>query len=147
MKIREVTTYSEKIYEAIAGLLPQLDTNIRPPAREYLEQVLRSESSHFIIGELENNEIAGFLVIVTYPVPTGIKAWVEDVVVDEALRGKGYGMDLMQYAIDYARSAGAEHLDLTSRPWRIAANRLYQKLGFALRETNVYRYNLKTSCK
>ncbi len=140
MKIKEVRKYSDTLYNAVVKLLPQLDPGLTPPGREYFRQMLKSESTHFIIGELNNKEIAGFLAIVTYNIPTGIKVWVEDVIVDEAYRGKGYGINLINYVIDYARALGAKHLDLTSRPWRIAANRLYQKLGFVPRETNVYRY-------
>jgi ribosomal protein S18 acetylase RimI-like enzyme len=139
MKIKEIKRFSNRVYDAVIRLLPQLDPDLKPPSREHFKEVLKSGNTHFIIGEDDDRKIIGFLAIVTYIVPTGTRVWIEDVVVDEASRGKGYGMDLMLYAIDYAKSLGAKHVDLTSRSWRIAANRLYQKLGFVLRETNVYR--------
>ena len=77
-----------------------------------------------------------------FPIPTGTRAWIEDVVVDEAARGSGVGAALNQAALDHARARGAKTVDLTSRPSREAANRLYQRLGFEPRETNVYRYEL-----
>jgi ribosomal protein S18 acetylase RimI-like enzyme len=83
------------------------------------------------------------LTIATYDIPTGIKAWIEDVVIDESQRGKGYGRELMLYAIKFAESIGAEAIELTSRPSRISANHLYQKLGFVIRETNLYKFYLK----
>ena len=77
-----------------------------------------------------------------FPIPTGTRAWIEDVVVDEAARGSGMGAALNQAALDHARLRGAKTVDLTSRPSREAANRLYQRLGFEPRETNVYRLTL-----
>ncbi|MDP4222668.1 MAG: GNAT family N-acetyltransferase [Bacteroidota bacterium] len=142
MKIKEIRKFSTSVYDAVVRLLPQLDNDLKPPDKAYFKQVVTSGNTHFIIGEDDDRKIIGFLAIVVYIVPTGTKVWIEDVVVDEASRGKGYGTDLMLYAIDYAKSLGAKHVDLTSRPWRIAANHLYQKLGFVLRETNVYRYYL-----
>ena len=86
--------------------------------------------------------IVGSLTLVVFPIPTGSRAWIEDVVVDEAARGAGVGAALNQAALDHARALGAKTVDLTSRPSREAANRLYQRLGFEPRETNVYRYEL-----
>ena len=83
------------------------------------------------------------LTIGTYDFLSGTKVWIEDVVVDESQRGKGIGKELTLFAIGFAKSLGAESVELTSRPSRIAANSLYKKLGFVLRETNVYRYTLK----
>jgi len=79
------------------------------------------------------------LSLVVFSIPTGTKAWVEDVVVAQVARGKGVGMALMNHALAVAKNAGAKSVDLTSRPSREAANKLYQKLGFTARETNVYR--------
>lgn len=143
MKIREIKRFSTKVYDAVLRLLPQLDPGIELPAKEQFNKVLKSGGTHFFIAEPGNKKIAGMMSVVTYNVPTGIKVWIEDVVVDEAYRGKGIGKKLMAFAIDFARSSGAKSVDLTSRPWRIAANLLYQKMGFELRETNVYRYMLK----
>jgi ribosomal protein S18 acetylase RimI-like enzyme len=84
----------------------------------------------------------GSLTLVTFRIPTGIRAWIEDVVVDESARGHGVGEALNQAAIEEARHKGAVTVDLTSRPSREAANRLYQRIGFTPRDTNVYRYSL-----
>ena len=80
------------------------------------------------------------LSLVVFGIPTGIKAWVEDVVVDDGARGKGVGKSLMRHAMEQAKKLGAKTVDLTSRPSREAANKLYQSLGFETRQTNVYRY-------
>ena len=86
--------------------------------------------------------IVGMLALIIFRIPTGVRAWIEDVVVDSGLRGRGAGEALTRAAIDIAGARGAKTVDLTSRPSREAANRLYQKVGFELRQTNVYRYPL-----
>ena len=90
-----------------------------------------------------NHPILGMLSLATFEIPTGVRAWVEDVVVDEAARGQGAGQSLVVAAIEHAQKIGARTVDLTSRPSREAANRLYQRAGFQLRETNVYRVTLE----
>jgi ribosomal protein S18 acetylase RimI-like enzyme len=80
------------------------------------------------------------LTLVTFPLPTGLRARIEDVVVDQAARGQGVGTALTMAAIDQAQVQGARSIDLTSRASRVGANRLYQQLGFQLRDSNVYRY-------
>jgi ribosomal protein S18 acetylase RimI-like enzyme len=86
--------------------------------------------------------IVGSLTLALYRIPTGVKAWIEDVVVDADARGQGVGDALNRAAIDAARQRGAKHVSLTSRPSREAANRLYQRLGFELYPTTLYRYSL-----
>lgn len=88
----------------------------------------------------DEGEILGMLTLVTFTIPTGTRAWIEDVVVDDAARGKGVGRALVEAACDLATTRGAKSVDLTSRPSREAANRLYRRCGFEARETNVYRY-------
>jgi hypothetical protein len=90
-----------------------------------------------------NRPILGMLSLVAFEIPTGVRAWVEDVVVDEAARGQGAGFALVEAAVEHAKNVGARTVDLTSRPSREAANRLYQRAGFQLRETNVYRVTLE----
>jgi len=143
MKIREVTRFDSRVFDAITKLLPQLGPNTNPLSEEHFRRILKSDNSHLFIAEPDNNEIAGMLTLVTYQIPTGTKVWIEDVVVDESCRGKGIGQELTMHAIEFARSLGAGSVELTSRPSRISANKLYQKLGFIQRETNVYRYELK----
>jgi len=139
MKIIEVTEYSEKIFETLNDLLPQLLETVLPITAEDLKKIIQSESSHLLMAELDGHYI-GSLTLTTVKIPTGIKAWIEDVVVSEKIRGKGVGSLLIKHAVSMARSFGAQTIDLTSRPSREAANALYKKLGFEHRETNVYRY-------
>lgn len=87
----------------------------------------------------DDGEIVGTLTLACFHIPTGTRAWIEDVVVDDAARGEGIGAALVEEAVRLARTAGARTIDLTSRPEREAANRLYERTGFARRETNVYR--------
>ena len=87
-------------------------------------------------------EIVGLLTLAIFRIPTGVRAWIEDVVVDNQARGKGVGDALNRAALAEAERRGAKTVDLTSRPSREAANRLYQRLGFKQRDTNVYRYDL-----
>lgn len=143
MKISEVKRFSNRVYKAVNRLLPQLDPESATLTEEKFRTIIRSEGTHFFIAEEENREISGILSAVVYHIPTGTKFWIEDVVVDEAYRGKGIGKALMLHAMNYARENGAKSVDLTSKPSRIAANRLYRDLGFELRETNVYRYQIR----
>jgi ribosomal protein S18 acetylase RimI-like enzyme len=140
MKIRKITSYSDGLFNSVAVLLPQLGTEIVIPGKEYFKEILGSTGTHFFVLEIENKEIAGILTLCICKVPTGIKAWIEDVVVNKTHRGKGYGKALMLYALEFGRSQGARAVELTSRPSRIEANHLYQKLGFVVRETNLYKY-------
>jgi len=143
MKIIKINRYSSKVYTAVVRLVRQLDTNQELPDKEYIKGIIRSERTHLFLAELDGKEIAGMLTIAAYNVPSGSKMWIEDVVVDESQRGKGFGKALMEYALDFAKSKGAGTIDLTSKPSRIEANKLYQRVGFVLRKTNVYRYFLK----
>lgn len=142
MLIEPVTQYSPDLLEAVNGLLPQLDAGAKGLGEEQLRAIIESEVSHLLIAR-ENDRIFGMLTLVVYKIPSGVKAWIEDVVVSGNSRGKGVGTQLMQEAIELANSLGAKCLDLTSRPEREAANRLYQRLGFEKRETNVYRMYLR----
>ncbi|HOG06088.1 MAG TPA: GNAT family N-acetyltransferase [Paludibacter sp.] len=143
MTIRQITTFDQKTYQAIINLLPQLDDSVAPPSEDYLKNMLASGHSHLFVAVLEDNNIAGMLTLVEYSVPTGKKLWIEDVVVDISQRGKGLGKQLLLHAIQFAKTRNAKTIILTSRPHRIAANKLYQRIGFIQRETNVYAYSLK----
>jgi len=143
MKIKEINRFSVRVFNAVLRLMPQLAPDSELPTKKQFKGILTSERTHFFIAELDNKEIVGILTIVIYDIPSGTKVWIEDVVVDESQRGKGFGKELLLFAINFARSTGAESIELTSRPSRIAANQLYQKSGFVIRETNVYRYTLK----
>ena len=142
MKIIEIKKYNERVYRSVLDLLPQLDPEIILPSKNFFKSVIEAENTHFFVAELDNGEIKGILTLTTYNIPTGTKFWIEDVIVDESLRGKGYGKELMLHAMRFAESVGAKAIDLTSRPYRVAANRLYQDLGFVKRDTNAYRYQV-----
>jgi ribosomal protein S18 acetylase RimI-like enzyme len=141
MRIKKITRFSKRAYNAVSNLLPQLDPDATVLTEMHFKEILKSKKTHLFVAELNKKQIAGMLTIGTYDVPTGTKVWIEDVVVDESQRGKGIGRELTLFAIDFAKSKGYKALELTSRSSRIAANQLYRNLGFVLRETNVYRYN------
>jgi ribosomal protein S18 acetylase RimI-like enzyme len=143
MKIKKINRFSERVFEAVLKLLPQLAPDTDLPTRQYVEDILTSENIHFFIAELENKQIVGMLTIVTYDILTGKKVWIEDVVVDESQRGKGFGKEMVKFAIEYSKTLDAASVALTSRPSRVEANELYKKLGFVLHETNVYKYLLR----
>jgi ribosomal protein S18 acetylase RimI-like enzyme len=143
MKISRINGFSEKVFDSVLRLLPQLAPDAELPTKDSLKGILTSENAHFFTGELDDGKIVAMLTIGTYNTPSGTKVWIEDVVVDESQRGKGFGEELMFFAIDYAKSLGAGSVSLTSRPSRTAANKLYRKIGFIQYETNVYKYLLK----
>lgn len=129
------------LVEAFARLLPQLSRSSPPPGAGELEALLAAPGTSVLVAS-DGDAIVGTLTLVVFRIPTGVRAWIEDVVVDEAARGKGVGEALTRRALDLAAEVGVTTVDLTSRPSREAANRLYQRLGFERRDTNVYRYTL-----
>lgn len=129
----------DELVDAFAVLMPQLSSSNPAPGRDELAQIVASETTVLFVARVEGR-IAGALTLVVFRIPTGVRAWIEDVVVDSASRGHGVGEALNKAAIGEARVRGAVTVDLTSRPSREAANRLYQRLGFTARETNVYRF-------
>ncbi len=147
MRIVEVTAVTPEIVESIGRLIPQLSTSAAVPTTKDLESLVADGFAQLLIARDPNQKdrIVGTLTLVLFRIPTGVRAWIEDVVVDESARRRGVGELLCREAIDRARSAGARNVDLTSRSTRQAANRLYQRLGFSLRETNLYRYSLEKS--
>ncbi|MDA0370988.1 MAG: GNAT family N-acetyltransferase [Actinomycetota bacterium] len=134
-------TVTDEVVEAFARLIPQLSSSNPPPTRSQLEALVASEASSLFVARVEG-VIVGSLTLATFRIPTGVRAWIEDVVVDESARGHGVGEALNRAALDRARAEGAITVELTSRPSREAANRLYQRLGFVARDTNVYRFTL-----
>ena len=130
---------TEKIHEAFDRLLPQLSSSAQPLSREEIQTLLAQECLHLVCALDEDDRILGMLSLVVFDIPTGRRAWVEDVVTDQAARGQGVGQSLVNAAVEHARELGAKTVDLTSRPTREAANRLYRRVGFLQRETNVYR--------
>ena len=134
-------TVTDEVVEAFARLIPQLSSSNPPPSRSQLEALVASGASSLFIARVDG-VIVGSLTLATFRIPTGVRAWIEDVVVDESARGHGVGEALNRAALDRARAEGAITVELTSRPSREAANRLYQRLGFVTRDTNVYRFTL-----
>ncbi len=142
------TEITDEIVEAFAHLIPQLSSSNPPPDKAFLTQLVAHEACQLLIAADEaTGQILGSLTLVIFPIPTAMRAWIEDVVVDDAARGQGVGALLNNYAITLANDAGCKTVDLTSRPSREAANRLYQRLGFEARTTNVYRYTIAPSFK
>ncbi len=144
ISITEVTGITDEIVAALERLIPQLSPSGLYPNREELAAIVASPATTlFVARDLERqNAIIGTLTLALYRIPTGLHAWIEDVVVDEAARGQGAGEALCRAALIHAKAAGADYVDLTSRPSREAANRLYQRMGFQKRDSNVYRYLL-----
>ncbi len=151
LRVSAAQEVTEELLAAVRRLLPQLSTSAQLPTRAQLEQVVGSPATTLLVArddegeppaasaELPPGRVVGMLTLAVFQIPTGTRAWIEDVVVDEAHRGRGIGEALTQAAIELAAARGARTVDLTSRPTRQAANRLYQKMGFELRGTNVYR--------
>ena len=141
VEIEIATEVTDDVVEAFARLVPQLSSSSPPPTADELRAIVESQAATVLLARSEG-EVVGSMTLVLFTIPTGVRAWIEDVVVDEAARGKGVGAALNLRAIEIAREAGATTVDLTSRPSREAANRLYLRLGFTVRETNVYRMKL-----
>lgn len=125
-------------------LIPQLSRSNPPPTADHLDEILAAPATDLFVAADEYGRIVGLSTLATFRIPTGLRAWIEDVVVDEAARGTGVGMALTEAMLDRARELGCVTVDLTSRPSREAANRLYQRAGFEPRSTNIYRYDLRT---
>jgi ribosomal protein S18 acetylase RimI-like enzyme len=140
IEISELKEADEEILSSVNHLLPQLSQSAQLISLERLQVLASSECTRLYLAK-EGDHIHGMLSLVVFSIPTGNKAWVEDVVVDGGARGKGVGKSLMRHAMEQARKLGAKAVDLTSRPSREAANKLYQSLGFETRNTNVYRYS------
>jgi ribosomal protein S18 acetylase RimI-like enzyme len=142
MRIEECTSVDAQLAGAIARLIPQLSNSAQPPTEAQLREIVDSSATRLLAARADDGAVLGSLTLVVFRIPTGVGAWIEDVVVDESARGRGIGEALVREAVLLAERAGARHVNLTSRPDRAAANRLYARLGFEPRETNVYRLTL-----
>ena len=142
IKIFEVTEMSQKVYDAFERLLPQLSSSAKIPTWEELEDLINSKAG-IVLAAVDDEDpegtILGTMTLVVFRIPTGVRAWVEDVVVDKEARGKGIGEKLIRTSIERAKAEGAKTIDLTSRPSRVEAHRLYKRCGFEMRETCVFR--------
>ena len=141
MRIETCTAVDDDLVDAMARLIPQLSRSAPPPDAGALSAIVGSDACHLLLAREDDGTILGSMTLVVFPIPTGIRAWIEDVVVDAEARGRGVGEALNRAALDIAAGLGAKTVDLTSRPSREAANRLYRRIGFVQRDTNVYRYS------
>jgi ribosomal protein S18 acetylase RimI-like enzyme len=137
--IEVVEEVGDELVDAVRRLLPQLSSSVAAPGPDWLERVVASPGNRLLVAR-SAGAIVGMLTLVLFPIPTGMRARIEDVVVDEAARGLGIGTALTLEALRLAEAGGARTVDLTSRPGREAANRLYQRLGFRQRDSHVYRH-------
>ena len=131
---------SEELVAACHQLIPQLSSSAQPIKVSELAEIINSDSTLMFVARIDN-KIVGLLTLAIFRIPTAVRAWIEDVVVDSSARGHGVGEALNHAAIAEAKRRGAKTVDLTSRPSRQAANKLYKRLGFVERNTNVYRFD------
>lgn len=141
VQVTPVVTATVELLDAFHSLIPQLSTSSSPITMAELREIV-GDSATVVFVARDEGVIVGLLTLAMFRIPTGMRAWIEDVVVDGRARGKGIGEALNRAALATARQRGAKTVDLTSRPSREAANRLYQRIGFVRRDTNVYRYEL-----
>jgi RimJ/RimL family protein N-acetyltransferase/prolyl-tRNA editing enzyme YbaK/EbsC (Cys-tRNA(Pro) deacylase) len=139
--VEEAHETTPELLAAVAALVGELSSSAAPPSAEEVRRIVASPACHLLVARDGEGRIVGMLTLVVFPIPTGVRAWIEDVVVTAAARGQGVGERLNREALRVARELGARTVDLTSRPSREAANRLYARLGFERRETNVYRHS------
>ena len=142
IEVEVVGAVTGEVVNACRRLLPQLSESAGPLEGGDLARILGHQGVTLLIARGPEG-IVGMLTLVVFPLATGVRARIEDVVVDQGARGRGVGTALTMAALDRAREQGARSVDLTSRPSRVAANRLYQRLGFQRRDANVYRYELR----
>jgi ribosomal protein S18 acetylase RimI-like enzyme len=141
--IEEATTFTPEIPEALMRLTKQLNSNYQPLSDEDITAIVDAPHTRLFFARLTTDrKIVGMVTLVTFRSPYKMKGSIEDVVVDSEYRKKGIGQELMNYVVDVARTAGVKSLSFTSKPTRVDANRLYERLGFEKRDTNVYRITL-----
>jgi ribosomal protein S18 acetylase RimI-like enzyme len=139
--IEAVAAVDGAIVEGMQRLVPQLSASAAVPNVGQVREIVESPCTTLLVARdrAQSGRIVGSLTLAVFRIPTGVRAWIEDVVVDSTARGRGVGEALNREALRIAVSRGARTVELTSRPSREAANRLYERLGFQRRETNVYR--------
>ena len=139
LQVFEAGECDDEVIAAVQGLVPQLSTSAAVPSPEQVAELCEARATVLLLARLDG-VIVGMLILVLFRLPTGMRAWIEDVVVEGSVRGAGVGEALTREALRRATVAGARTVDLTSRPSRAAAVRLYERLGFERRETGVYRW-------
>jgi ribosomal protein S18 acetylase RimI-like enzyme len=143
VEVEAVHEVTDELVDAAGRLLPQLSSSAMPIGADALERVVGHEATTLFVAR-SHGHIVGMLILVTFPLLSGVWARIEDVVVDRDARGQGVGTALTMAALELAEAQGARSVDLTSRASRVAANRLYLRLGFQLRDSNVYRYQSRS---
>lgn len=141
ISVEAAALVDDDLCAAVDRLVPQLSRSSPPPSRAVLERIVTDDATTLFVARNDVG-IVGMLTLATFQIPTGVRAWIEDVVVDTDARGSGVAAALVQAALERSAELGARTLDLTSRPDRAAANRLYVRMGFETRQTNVYRRTL-----
>jgi ribosomal protein S18 acetylase RimI-like enzyme len=139
VEVEAVQQVTDELVDAARRLLLQLSSSAGPLSTDDLTRIASHQATTLFVARSEGT-IVGMLTLVSFPLPSGLRARIEDVVVDQDARGRGVGTALTMAALDLAQAQGARSIDLTSRASRVAANRLYQQLGFRPRDSNVYRY-------
>ncbi|MEW6154773.1 MAG: GNAT family N-acetyltransferase [Actinomycetota bacterium] len=148
LSVEEATSATPEVVAAVQRLVGQLSSSAQPPSAEQIAEITSSPATVLLVardgdGDGDGGLVVGMLTLALFRIPTGVRAWIEDVVTDQSARGRGVGMALTEEAVRRAGAAGARTVDLTSRPSREAANRLYQRAGFRPRDTNVWRLDLE----
>ena len=146
MIIETQATVTDELLDALTRLIPQLKIASPRLTRDDVAALVSSDSVSLLTARANADAsapIVGMLTLIVYRVPTGVRARIEDVVVDESARGRGVAVELVRRALDVARAKGADGVALTSNPRRETANKLYQKVGFKKWETNVYFYKFE----
>ena len=141
ISVEAAASVDDDLVAAVGGLIPQLSSSSAPPSKEVLARIVGDPGATLFVAR-DDGRVVGMLTLITFEIPTAVRAWIEDVVVDETAREQGVAASLVQAALERAEAQGARTVDLTSRPDREAANRLYLRMGFEARATNVYRRTL-----
>ncbi len=141
ISVEAAASVDDELVSAVGRLIPQLSSTSPAPSKEALARIVDAPGATLFVARVDGH-VAGMLTLVTFEIPTAVRAWIEDVVVDETARGQGVAAALVEAALELAAAQGARTVDLTSRPDREAANRLYLRMGFEVRATNVYRHGL-----
>jgi ribosomal protein S18 acetylase RimI-like enzyme len=141
ISVEAAASVDDALVATVGALIPQLSSSSPPTSKEALARIVADPGATLLVAR-DDGRVVGMLTLITFEIPTAVRAWIEDVVVDEAARGQGVAAALVQAALEHAAARGARTVDLTSRPDREAANRLYLRMGFETRATNVYRRTL-----
>jgi ribosomal protein S18 acetylase RimI-like enzyme len=144
MKVEIFAGEVDELAAAFQLLVPQLSSSNPPPSAAEVRDILASDAITQFVARDDDGRIVGVSTLAVFPIPTARRAWIEDVIVDEASNGQGIGSELTKAMIEHARALGCKTVELTSRPSREAANHMYRKLGFVTRETNIYRFDLQS---